>query len=70
VSTLTEIREAITHLTLAERAELMAELCAWEDDDWDRQMKNDARSGKFDTMNRQALDDLQADRCRSLESNL
>jgi hypothetical protein len=52
--TVEEIKAAIVSLTLEERAEIMAELCAWSDDDWDRQMKRDATAGKFDTLNREA----------------
>ena len=45
---------AISKLSLEERAEIMAELCNWKDDDWDRQMKADATSGKFETLNEKA----------------
>jgi hypothetical protein len=54
MSTVQEIRVAIEHLPLEERAELVAELCGWQDDDWDRQMKVDAKAGKFDAMNHEA----------------
>ena len=52
--TVEEIKAAIHSLTLEERAEIMAELCAWADDDWDRQMKRDAAAGKFDALTRDA----------------
>ena len=52
--TVEEIKAAIVTLTLEERAEIMAELCAWSDDDWDRQMKRDAVAGKFDVLNSEA----------------
>src|SRR5947209_8607906 len=51
MSTITEIREAIEKLSLEERAELLAELHNWEDDEWDRQMRADAAAGRFDAMN-------------------
>ena len=54
MSTVAEIKAAISQLSLEERAELMADLCAWPDDDWDRQMKSDAAAGKFDSMNKAA----------------
>ena len=54
VSTIQEIKTAIEHLPLEERAELVAELCGWSDDDWDRQMKADAKAGKFTALNRDA----------------
>ena len=52
--TVEEIKAAIVSLTLEDRAEIMAELCAWSEDDWDRQMKHDAAAGKFDSLNREA----------------
>lgn len=54
MSTVQEIRTAIEHLPLEERAGLVAELCGWSDDDWDRQMKADAASGGFGALNREA----------------
>jgi hypothetical protein len=54
VSTVQEIKAAIEHLALEERAELVSELCGWSDDDWDRQMKADAAAGSFDALNREA----------------
>jgi len=54
MSTVAEIKEAIGKLSLEERAEMLAELCGWADDDWDRQMKRDAADGKFATLNREA----------------
>jgi len=54
MSTVQEIKAAIDHLPLEERAGLIAELCGWTDDGWDRQMKADAVAGKFDAMNREA----------------
>ena len=52
--TVEEIKAAIPLLTLEERAQIMAELSAWTDDDWDRQMQRDAAAGKFDALNREA----------------
>ena len=54
MSTVAEIRAAISKLSLEERAEILAELCGWTDDDWDRQMKSDAATGQFGNLNRQA----------------
>jgi hypothetical protein len=70
MSTVAEIREAIAELSLEERAELIAELCGWEDDAWDLQMKAAAAAGKFDEMNRRALEDVRAGRCIPLEDGL
>jgi hypothetical protein len=54
MSTVAEIKLAIGSLSVEERAEILAELCGWADDDWDRQMKADATAGKFGTLNRAA----------------
>lgn len=54
MSTVQEIKSAIEQLTLETRAELIADLCGWGDDDWDRQMKADAASGKFSALNEDA----------------
>lgn len=56
MSTVAEIKAAISKLSLEERAEIISELCGWTDDDWDRQMKNDATSGKFERINKEADD--------------
>ena len=70
MSTIAEIRDAIAKLTLEEQAELAAELCGWEDDDWDRQMKADVAAGKFAGMDAQAHEDRRAGRCAPLDGNL
>jgi hypothetical protein len=49
-----EIKSAIEQLSLETRAELIADLCGWSDDDWDRQMKADAAAGKFVALNEDA----------------
>ncbi len=54
MSTVTEIKAAIAKLSLEQRAEIIAELCGWTDDDWDRQMKADVAAGKFAALNREA----------------
>jgi hypothetical protein len=51
MSTVEEIKAAIDRLPLEERAALIAELCRWTDDEWDRQMKSDAGSGRFAALN-------------------
>jgi hypothetical protein len=43
-----EIKEAVLHLSLEERAEVAACLHLWNDDEWDEQMKRDLASGKLD----------------------
>src|ERR1019366_8367601 len=54
MSTVEEIRSAIERLSLEERAQIIAELCGWTDDDWDRQIRADAAAGKFTPPNREA----------------
>ena len=54
MNTVEEIRTALGKLSLEERAEIAAELCGWSDDDWDRQMKDDAATGTFAALNRDA----------------
>ncbi len=54
MSTVAEIKSAIAGLTVEERAGLLAELCGWPEDDWDRQMQSDAAAGKFAAMNERA----------------
>jgi hypothetical protein len=54
VSTVEEIKTAIERLSLEERAQIVAELCGWTDDNWDRQMKADGAAGKFAALNREA----------------
>ncbi|MGO9199029.1 MAG: hypothetical protein ACLQM8_00610 [Limisphaerales bacterium] len=54
MSTVEEIKTAISRLSLEERAELTAELCGWTDDGWDLQMKAAAAAGKFAPLNREA----------------
>jgi hypothetical protein len=70
MSTIAEIRAAIAKLTLEEQAELAAELCGWEDDEWDRQMKADGAAGKFAAMDAKDREDLRAGRCLPLDENL
>ena len=54
MSTVEEIRTAIERLSLEERAQIIAELCGWTDDDWERQMKADSAAGKFAALDREA----------------
>ena len=45
MSTVAEIKAAIDRLSPQERCELEALLHPWPDDDWDRQMAEDAKPG-------------------------
>ncbi len=70
MSTVQEIKSAIEHLDIESRAELIAELCGWNDDDWDRQMKADAASGKFAALNEEADEALREGRTQPLDQGL
>ena len=70
MSTVVEIKEAIGRLSIEERAELIAELCGWTDDDWDRQMQGDAAADKFDPLNREAEAAVAAGLTQSLDDLL
>jgi hypothetical protein len=50
VSTVEEIKTAIDGLSFEERCRLMALLNPLPDDDWDREMRADAKAGKFDEL--------------------
>lgn len=65
MSTVQEIKAAITQLPLEERAGLIAELCGWTDDDWDRRMKIDALAGKFSVLNEDAADSYSQFGCQN-----
>jgi hypothetical protein len=53
MSTVAEIKEAIAKLSPREYCELLAELRPrLPDDEWDKQMKADAASGKLDFIDR------------------
>ncbi len=60
MSTIADIKSAIERLSVEERAELVADLCGWRDDDWDKQMKADAKAGKFVALNEDATNAYQA----------
>ncbi len=70
MSTVAEIKVATGKLSLEERAEIIAELCGWIDDDWDREMKGDAAAGKFAALNREADDAHAAGQTQSLNDIL
>ncbi len=67
---LAEIKEAVSKLPAPERLKLLAELCDWPDDDWDRQMKKDAAAGKFAGLNEEASQAFKSGKVKSLEEGL
>ncbi len=70
MSTVQEIKSAIEQLTLEDRATLIADLCGWTDDLWDRQMKADVAAGKFDVLNEAAGDAYQGGPLKPLDNIL
>jgi hypothetical protein len=48
MSTVEEIKAAIDKLSLSERARLERMLHGWADDEWDRQVADDAATGRLD----------------------
>lgn len=70
MTTVTEIKAAIESLNPREYCELMAMLHPTADDDWDRQMKADAASGRLDQLMEQARADAAAGMCVPLETVL
>ena len=59
------IKEAVNKLPAQERLKLLAELCDWPDDDWDRQMKRDAAAGKFAGLNEEASEAFKSGKVKS-----
>ncbi len=72
MSTVYEIKQAITKLPPEAYAELMSELMDFADDKWDAQMKTDAASGRLDLLDvqfeRASREGLLQDLRKTLES--
>ena len=66
MSTVAEIKAAISRLTLEERAEVARCLHEWEDDTWDTQMQQDLAAGKLDPLLAKVDDDIEQGKLRSL----
>ncbi|MDQ6630962.1 MAG: hypothetical protein M3Y82_04290 [Verrucomicrobiota bacterium] len=56
MSAVEKIKAEIDQLSFRERCELNALLHIWPDDEWDKQMRADAESGKLDWMIKEAED--------------
>jgi hypothetical protein len=64
MSTVAEIKQAVTKLSLSERAEFAKWFNGWEDDEWDRQMAADfAPGGKYAGVLREVDKNTQAGSC-------
>ena len=66
MSTVAEIKAAISCLSLEERAEVARCLHEWEDDAWDRQMQQDLAAGKLDRLLAKVDADIEAGKLRDL----
>ena len=66
MSTVTEIKAAISQLTLEERAEVARCLHEWEDDAWDKQIQQDLAAGKLDGLLAKVDDDIDHGKLRDL----
>jgi ribosome recycling factor len=66
MSTVAEIKAAISRLTLEERAEVARCLHEWEDDAWDEQIREDLAAGKLDTLLAKVDDDIDQAKLRDL----
>lgn len=62
MSTVDEIKQAVSKLPLEQRAEFAKWFNNWEDDDWDRQMQGDARNGRLDSLLAEVDGDIEAGR--------
>ncbi len=65
-----EIKSAIAHLSEEEVNELLCWLQEYVDDEWDRQMKQDAKSGKLNKLVQHARADIAANRVKTLNEIL
>jgi len=66
MSRVTEIKAAISQLTLEERAEVARCLHEWEDDAWDKQIQQDLAAGKLDGLLAKVDDDIEHGKLRDL----
>ena len=66
MSTVADIKAAISQLTLEERAEVARCLHEWEDAAWDKQMQQDLAAGKLDRLLAKVDDDIDHGKLRDL----
>ena len=66
MSTVEEIETAIRQLPKDQFWKLTDRLIALREDEWDRQIEADAKSGKLDKLFEQADRDFEAGRCKEL----
>jgi hypothetical protein len=66
MSTVEQIKAAISRLSIEERAGLATWLFYQTDDAWDRQMKGDANAGRLNKLIAEAERDIRAGQVREL----
>ena len=67
MSTVAEIKAAVSKLSLSERAEFVKWLNGWTDDEWDRQMAADfAPGGKHEGMLKEVDENINSGNLRDL----
>ena len=66
MSTVEEIKAAISKLSLSERGEIARWFHGWSDDEWDRQMADDLGAGKLDMVLKEVDEDIKAGRLREM----
>ena len=64
MSTVAEIKAAISRLSLEERAEVARCLHEWEDDAWDKQIQQDLAAGKLEALLAKVDDDIEQGKLR------
>ena len=68
MSSVAEIIEAVKKLNKREKDELLDQLAEIDfEDDWDRQIDQDAKAGRLDHIWNQSLKDIEAGRTKSLD---
>jgi hypothetical protein len=63
---LAEIKTAIEQLSFGERAQLVAWLHGWKDDEWDEAIKRDVAEGRLDDVLPEVEDDIVAGGLRDM----
>ena len=66
MSTVAEIKAAISRLSLEERAEVASCPHEWEDDAWDKQMQQDLSAGKLESLLAKVDKDIDQGKLRDL----
>ncbi|MBX7158447.1 MAG: hypothetical protein K1X66_08700 [Verrucomicrobiae bacterium] len=66
MSTIQELESAVTRLSPTQYNEFRHWLKEYDNKLWDKEMKEDAESGRLDALAAEALDDLKKGRCTDL----